>query len=522
MSIYHFSAKVVSRGKGQSAVAKAAYNSRACLLDERTGDVHDYRFKGGIVFSGIFAPEDAPEWAQDRALLYNEIERREKRKDAQLVREVEIGLPFELTALERERLVKDFVREQFVRKGMLADVSIHEPGPDGDERNHHAHILLTMRELGPDGFGNKVREWNSKEQLEDWREAWERTANRYLEKHGHEERIDRRTLEEQGIDREPTTHRGPQVDAMEREGVATDRGMQWRETNEHNATLDELKSELSALQNEIRVTELEAYLDGVDRERRAWDDALYNAAVAKESTEERFVERWRPPLGGKREDVAEALGNIRAAYDAADTAAQFQTELSARGMWLARADLDDAATSQFNHGRLEREGRYVPIYDYGEYVAVDSLARSFRISGAATGESQREIAAFFRELDGEAIPSIAETRAEFLPQATARDIDEGCAHRDAYEAPERTVGRGAIKVGSTIGKALEAAVTAIEGLFDYGSRSAVERRREPSPKVDLQRYLADDDYRSSIVEHEIEDRARREREYYEQQKDRER
>ena len=173
MSIYHFSAKVVSRGKGQSAVAKAAYNSRARLLDERTGDVHDYRFKGGIVFSGIFAPEDAPEWAQDRALLYNEIERREKRKDAQLVREVEIGLPFELTALERERLVKDFVREQFVRKGMLADVSIHEPGPDGDERNHHAHILLTMRELGPDGFGDKMREWNSKEQLEDWRAAWE-------------------------------------------------------------------------------------------------------------------------------------------------------------------------------------------------------------------------------------------------------------------------------------------------------------------------------------------------------------
>ena len=522
MAIYHFSAKIVSRGKGQSAVAKAAYNSRERLEDGRTGEVYDYRFKGGIVFSGIFAPEDAPEWAQDRAELYNEIERREKRKDAQLVREVEIGLPFELTALERERLVKDFVREQFVRKGMLADVSIHEPGTDGDERNHHAHILLTMRELGPDGFGDKVREWNSKEQLEAWREAWERTANRYLEKHGHEERIDRRTLEEQGVDREPTTHRGPQADAMEREGIATNRGTEWRATSERNATLADLRFELSTLQNEIRLTELDAYLDGVDRDRHAWDDALYNAAVDKENSEERFVERWRPPLEGKREDIAEALGNIRAAYDAAGTAAEFRTELSAHGMWLARADLDDAATSQFNHGRLEREGRYAPSYERGEYVAVDSLARSFRISGAATGESRQEVAAFFRELDGEAIPSIAETRAEFLPEFVPRPKQRENACRDAYEPAERPIGNFAMTAGKQIGKALEAAVTAMEGLFDYGSRSAVERRREPSPTVDLQRYLADDDYRSGIVDQEITDRARREREYYEQHKERER
>lgn len=406
MAIYHFTVKVVSRGKGQSAVAKAAYNSRERLEDERTGEAHDYRRKGGIAFSGIFAPEDAPEWAHDREKLYNEIERREKRKDAQLLREVEIGLPHELTEEQRERLVKDFVREQFVRSGMVADVAIHEPDKDGDERNHHAHILLTMRELGPDGFGDKVREWNSREQLEHWREAWERTANRYLERHGHEERIDRRTLEEQGIDREPTTHRGPQVDAMERDGIDTERGTQWRETNERNDTLATLKFELAALQSEIRVAELETYLDGVDRGRSNWDDALHNAAIEKEGTEGRFVEP------------------------------QFRSHHE-------RQDVDESVHS---------------------VVTWDA----------------------------------------------------------AYEAPERLVSNTASKIGGSIGKALDTAVTAMEGLFDYASPSAIRQRRETEPKPDVRRYLLDDDYQKSAIEHAIEDRARREHEYLEQQNDRER
>lgn len=382
MAIYHFSVKVVSRGKGQSAVAKAAYNSRECLEDERTGELHDYRRKGGIAFSGVFPPKGAPAWVRDRDALYNEIERRETRKDAQLLREVEIGLPHELTPLQRERLVKDFVREQFVRKGMLADVAIHEPGPDGDERNYHAHILLTMRELGPEGFGDKVREWNSREQLEHWREAWERTANRYLEKHGHEERIDRRTLEEQGIDREPTVHRGPQVDAMEREGIDTDRRVQWRETVHLNATLADLRLELADLQNEIRVTELDAYLDGADRGRIAWDGALDNVRVEQEKSEERAME--------------------------------------------------------------------------------------------------------------------------------------------PHEAPERLVGNSANKIAGTLGKALDAAVSAMEGLFDYASPAAIRQRREPEPKVDVTRYLTDDSYRQELMETEIAERQQREREYHVQQKERER
>ena len=184
MAIFHLSAKVVSRGSGQSAIAKAAYNARAKLQDERTGQTKDYSRMNGLAFSGVFAPKNAPAWASDRQQLWNEVERREdaskRAADAQLARQIIVALPCELTGQQREWLVKDYVREQFTRKGMIADVNIHEPSGTGDERNHHAHILLTMRTVAPEGFGPKVREWNSREQVEKWREEWERITNRHL------------------------------------------------------------------------------------------------------------------------------------------------------------------------------------------------------------------------------------------------------------------------------------------------------------------------------------------------------
>lgn len=256
MAIFHMSAKTVSRGKGQSAIAKAAYNSRDKIRDEQTGEMKDYSRAAGVVFSGIFAPKNAPAWARDRAVLWNEVERAEKRKDAQLAREITLGLPHELTDEQRRQLVTDFVREQFMRRGMIADVVIHAPSGKGDDRNHHAHVMLTMREIGPEGFGPKVREWNSREQLESWREAWERTQNRYLERHGHAARVDRRTLEAQGIDREPTTHLGPHAHAMERQkGIETERGAIHRETFTAAQETAKLKQELAAIERQISALE---------------------------------------------------------------------------------------------------------------------------------------------------------------------------------------------------------------------------------------------------------------------------
>jgi len=199
VAIYHLSAKVVSRAKGQSVVAAAAYRSGESLEDERYGSTHDYTRKEGIEHSEILLPEGAPGWMADRQRLWNQVEATERRKDAQLARELEIGLPLELTHDENVELLRDYVQQNFVNRGMVADFSIHEDDPN----NPHAHVLLTMREVTAEGFGAKARSWNTKAELLRWRETWAETANEHLARAGHAIRIDHRTLEAQGSELEP-------------------------------------------------------------------------------------------------------------------------------------------------------------------------------------------------------------------------------------------------------------------------------------------------------------------------------
>ena len=231
---YRFSAKVIKRSNGQSAVAAAAYRAASNLRDERTGQTCDYSRKEGVTHSEVLAPEGTPDWMHDRAQLWNAVEAVERRKDAQLAREIQLSLPHELTDDQRRDLVRGFVQEQFVGKGMIADLAIHAPSAEGDQRNHHAHVMLTMRELTGDGFGNKARAWNSPDQLQAWREQWAHHQNRELERHGHPARVDHRSFEAQGVDREPTQHLGPVASDMERNGKASRIGGENRQTRTIN------------------------------------------------------------------------------------------------------------------------------------------------------------------------------------------------------------------------------------------------------------------------------------------------
>lgn len=203
MAIYHFSGTVISRSQGRSAVACAAYRSAERLHDERYDKTHDYSRKEDVAYTEILLPQGAPDWMKDRQTLWNTVEATEKRKDAQLAREFNFALPRELTLPQNITLAREFVQQEFVSKGMVVDLCVHnDKMPDG-ELQPHAHIMLTMREVTPDGFGQKVREWNAKENILQWREAWAEVANRHLFLHGHDMRIDHRTLKEQGIDLEP-------------------------------------------------------------------------------------------------------------------------------------------------------------------------------------------------------------------------------------------------------------------------------------------------------------------------------
>lgn len=211
MAIYHFDASVISRSKGRSATAAAAYRTAEVINDHRTGEVHDYTRKGGVLHTEIIAPDHAPAWVHDRSALWNAVEDAERRKDAQVAREVRVALPSELTTEQNADLVRAFVREQFVARGMIADVALHAPGREGDQRNHHAHIMLTTREIGPEGFGAKERDWNAKELLVSWRGSWAEHVNDTLERCDIHERVDHRTLVAQRADALSLAH-----DAKER------------------------------------------------------------------------------------------------------------------------------------------------------------------------------------------------------------------------------------------------------------------------------------------------------------------
>jgi Ti-type conjugative transfer relaxase TraA len=209
MAIYHLSAQVISRGSGRSVVAAAAYRAATWLEDERTGVAHGFTAKDHVVHAEVLLPDGAPTAWADRGTLWNTVEAGERRRDAQLAREVEFALPRELSQAEGIALARDFVREQFVARGMVADLCVHAPLGEDGEAKPHAHVLLTMRQVSEEGFGAKQRAWNSTALLEGWRARWAELANERLASLGHEARIDHRSLAAQGIPLEPQHKVGP-------------------------------------------------------------------------------------------------------------------------------------------------------------------------------------------------------------------------------------------------------------------------------------------------------------------------
>ena len=223
MATYHLSAKTISRSQGRSATGAAAYRTGTRIIDERTGTIHDYRRRRGVEATFLLLPANAPDWASDRARLWNAAELAETRKNSTVAREFEIALPAELDAGERQRLAADFARELVARHGCAADVAIHRPGRAGDQRNHHAHLLLTTRRLTAAGFAEKTRELDDLKtgEIGRWRARFADLQNARLREAGVEVRVDHRSLEAQAIDREATIHLGPSATALERRGVPT-------------------------------------------------------------------------------------------------------------------------------------------------------------------------------------------------------------------------------------------------------------------------------------------------------------
>lgn len=291
MASYHLSVKTIKRSAGRSATAAAAYRAGCEIACDREGRVHDYSRKLGVEEAFILAPDDAPDWAQDRAALWNAAEARETRANSVTAREWELALPAELDAAERRVLVMGFARELVARYGVAADVAIHAPHRDGDQRNHHAHVLTTTRVLTAEGLTDKTRVLDAKAtggpEIEAMRARWAELQNLALERQGHEVSVDHRSLAAQReaalaeghelraeeLDRAPEIKLGPAASAIERREMqaawyedrdyvpVTERGAAVQAARQERALLAELRARLEL----ARETWTHAREEGADR-----------------------------------------------------------------------------------------------------------------------------------------------------------------------------------------------------------------------------------------------------------------
>ena len=342
MAIFHLSAKIISRGKGQSAIASAAYRSGDRLHDERYDETQDYTKKRFIEHSEIQLPKHAPKKYLDRETLWNSVEKAERAKNSQLAREIEVALPRELTPEQRVKLVHYYVQENFVDKGMIADWSIHNPQPDKDNpgkpANPHAHIMLTLRSLRSNGSwapkktshyeldenGQKVpvidsetgkqklgaknqkiwkrvitptNDWNNPKNVEKWRSEWAKTCNKYL---APDHQIDHRSYRRQGKKQIPTIHEGYVARKMEQEATGSS------ERASFNQIVKYINNELKSLRKQIRgiIREIRNLEKGRDQDEKVRLQQDTRANQTRTSREPALGEGVQRTIADNREQSA--------------------------------------------------------------------------------------------------------------------------------------------------------------------------------------------------------------------------
>lgn len=253
MALYHYSLNHVKRSEGHTAIAAAAYRSGEKLYDRYYGEVQDYTKKGGVIMSEILMPDYVPERLADRETLWYEVENHENRKDAQLAYSFDFALQNELTMEENIEIARRYIMENFVAKGMICDVAVHNPDKgDGGIPNPHVHVLVPIRPVNTNGewgekrlhipvfdeYGKPVlnkkgkqkyddpftTDWGKPETLEIWRENWAKIVNEKFAEKGLSCRIDHRSNEDRGLDEIPQVHEGSAVRRMEKRGIKTYKG----------------------------------------------------------------------------------------------------------------------------------------------------------------------------------------------------------------------------------------------------------------------------------------------------------
>jgi len=327
MASYHLSVKTIKRSAGRSATAAAAYRVGERIECQREGRVHDYTRKQGIEETFILTPKDAPDWASDRSRLWNEVEASETRRNSVTAREWELALPSEISAEARSQITRDFAQELVSRYGVAVDVAIHAPHREGDQRNHHAHVLTSTRKLEAGGFTAKTRVLDSAKtggvEIEQMRGLWAELQNRALERVGEVERVDHRSLEKQRetaldrgdkltaeeLDRDPELKLGPAANSMERraKAMAERQGREYVPVTERGAVVHAARQARAAFREMRERLDIARETYGIEREAGQGRISAGLAALRASTSKERGE---RNP-GDFRERLSQVVGRSR-------------------------------------------------------------------------------------------------------------------------------------------------------------------------------------------------------------------
>ena len=300
--------RTFSRGKGDApATAKAAYRAGICITDHRTGVVYDYSYRTDIEHGGLFPPvADGPDWTRDRAALWNSGEMKENRKNSVTARELMTPLPAEVSAAARRMIacqIAEFLRDRY---GVAVDMNIHRPHGYGDARNYHAHFLFTTRRIDANGWGEKTRELDESvkkdangqsrggAEIEIIRQKCAEIINHHLEQAGSLDRVDPRSYERRGINREAQPHLGPAASNMERNGQSSRLGDEKRAVQERNAERDALHQEARIIDLALERDRRQGQADARNTARRAFAKAAAKqAGISKSQAREKDrFESW--------------------------------------------------------------------------------------------------------------------------------------------------------------------------------------------------------------------------------------
>lgn len=332
MASYHLSVKTIKRSAGRTATAAAAYRVGERIECQREGRVHDYTRKQGIEETFILVPKDAPDWASDRSRLWNEAEGAETRRNSVTAREWELALPSEISAEDRSQITRQFAEQLISRYGVAVDVAIHAPHREGDQRNHHAHVLTSTRKLEAGGFTAKTRVLDSAKtggvEIEQMRGVWAELQNRALERVGEVERVDHRSLEKQRetaldrgdtlsaeeLDRDPELKLGPAANSMERreKAAAQREGRDYVPVTERGAVVHAARQARAAFREMRERVEIARETYGIEREAGEGRVSAGLAALRAATSKERG-ERNPEDL---RERLARVVGQSRDQDDA--------------------------------------------------------------------------------------------------------------------------------------------------------------------------------------------------------------